>query len=385
MSWRTRPRRESGASTVVFILLFGVLFAGVGMSADVGSSVYQKKRLQNAADAAVLAIGRDCVLHNPCDTGSAASTASYFIGENATSGSATVPSGPDGGSVTVDMVKTVPFNFTKLIGLASKDVHATASAEWGGHPIAGTPTIPFMVSLCEYARHDPTSTAPYLLRTAVSATMTGLANGNETKRNVTVVYPELEKFGRSCTVPSDVTVPGDPSSVWMLDSGLWLTGFEKSAGDFTANSNGCNGFIRDLGAVLHTSAMNSGCTQKYADLLGVGEIAMLAIYAPTDNIDHAGIQVESCVPGECVKNGAIFDVKVVGYAPFKVTAWNLNGKTSSTSMSTGCPSVKLGNPPKAIACDGIEGYFLDTVSINPDFEYGPGGADFGATYVRLSE
>ena len=379
-----RPHRESGVSTVVFLLLFGVLFAGVGMSADVGSSVYQKKRLQNAADAAVLAIGRDCVLNNPCDTGSAGSTAAYFITENATSGTASVPSGPSGGSVTVDMVKNVPFNFTKLIGLASKDVHASATAEWGLHPTEGTPTIPYVVSLCEYAQHDLSSTTPYLLRTAVSDPIkTGLANGNEAQRDVIKVYPEMAKYESTCSVPSDVSVPDDDGTIRMLNSGLWLSGFEKSSGDYIANSNGCNGHIRDLGAVLHTSAMNTGCTQKYADSLGVGEIAMLAIYAPNANTDHSGIQVETCVPGECVKNGGIFDIKIVGYAPFKVTAWRLNNQSSTAPMTAGCSTVKLGN--KAISCDGIEGYFLRAVSSNPDFEYGPGGVDFGATQVRLSE
>lgn len=388
-----RKHDDLGVTAVIFALVFTVLVAAVGLGIDTSSLFLHRAKVQNSADAAALAVAYDCVQNKAtCTPDGAKDTANYYATENAQGGDGSIPDGvsPSAGKVLVQVQQSVNTRFFAALGIGSKDVSAQARAKWSKHPVGGKPPLPFVVSLCEYANHLPGSTTPWLLRTGISAQIQQLTNGNTAKRDTDVVYPELAKFQTSCSVPAGVPATDTGAAgLTMLKSGLWLTGFNKTSGadDYVANNNVCNGHTRDLAGAAQTSGMSASCTQKYADELdkaGVGGIIYFAIYAPTANDDHFGIETEACGSKTCVVNNGVFDLKVVGYAPFKLTAWKIKNKASSTPMSLSlCPTIQFIN--QTLDCDGIEGYFVRTAAPNPDFEFEDSGTDLGSTKVELTQ
>ena len=74
---------ESGFSLVFAAILMVVLIGMAAFAIDVGRLYAERRELQNAADAAVLAIAEDCGHGEPCDNGTASATADLFADLNA--------------------------------------------------------------------------------------------------------------------------------------------------------------------------------------------------------------------------------------------------------------------------------------------------------------
>src|SRR5665811_2480716 len=75
-----RLRGESGATAVIVALLMIPLFGFAAISIDVGGLYFERRQLQNGADAAALAIAQDCA-KGVC--GDINATASDLAGKNA--------------------------------------------------------------------------------------------------------------------------------------------------------------------------------------------------------------------------------------------------------------------------------------------------------------
>jgi Flp pilus assembly protein TadG len=119
--------RKYGAQIVVIMaLVVAVLIGTVALGTDVGLLYYNWGLLQKAADAAVLA-GASCL---PGDPTNAVSVANRFAAQNGIAAgeitSTTVAA--DQMSITVQLVRSVPYYFAKVIGISSGVVTARATA-----------------------------------------------------------------------------------------------------------------------------------------------------------------------------------------------------------------------------------------------------------------
>ena len=150
-----RLRRERGATAVLFGVLLIPLLGGLAISVDVGALYAEKAQLQNGADAAALAVARECAIDDDC-SGSAAVAAPYSS-SNALDGAATTlqPTFPNATTVTVEVsTKTsdgsgaMRHPFAALIGIDASTVRAAATATWGA-PRAGS-VVPLALSYCDF-------------------------------------------------------------------------------------------------------------------------------------------------------------------------------------------------------------------------------------------
>jgi hypothetical protein len=126
-----RLRNQRGQATVLTVVFMTVLLGMVAMVLDVGSWLREQRDTQSDADAAALASAQAL----PDDVGRANALASEYLDKNVagagrqiTFTSAHTPND----TVTVRVDRDAPGIFSKLFGINSVNVHATAKARAGG-------------------------------------------------------------------------------------------------------------------------------------------------------------------------------------------------------------------------------------------------------------
>jgi hypothetical protein len=185
---RTSLRDERGASAILVALLVTALFGFAAIAIDVGDLVQEKRQLQNGADAAALAVAKDCTTEPTC--GAAAGTANTFADQNADdaqhniqevcgngpglSGCGSAPTLPSGVSGYVRVrtstnevdnagnTSEVDYRFAPILSDAfgGKTMRASAVAAWGAP--ASAAVLPLAMSVCEFndATANGTTFAP---------------------------------------------------------------------------------------------------------------------------------------------------------------------------------------------------------------------------------
>ncbi|WP_158252350.1 TadE/TadG family type IV pilus assembly protein [Cryobacterium sp. Y29] len=328
MRWlNSLHRSERGASAVFLGILLVPLIGFLAIALDVGALYAERAQLQNGADAAAIAIARDCA-DEGCDTPSAlaalAALAARFTKANANDRAANVDPpiiDLDAQTVTViDSTRTdtgedaIQHPFASLIGTDSTTVDATATAEWG-HPGDGPAVLPLALSYCEFL-------------------LFGALNDED---KITIRYDE----NHPCT-RDGAEIPGGFG---------WL---DQIPGQ-------CEVLV-DLDAdVVPSRPGNSqpvDCEETLADL--EGRTILIPIFD------------SSTEPGA---NGVFH---IYAFASFKVTGWKFAGGNRM-------PLVNVDNYP-GCGCSGgnsrfIQGYFKDWVSVDSAFELD--GPDLNADVVRL--
>ncbi len=386
-SHRSAHSRERGATTVIVGMLMTAMLAAVGIGVDTGSMTYQRSRAQHAADAAVSAIAHDCADGKvTCTAAGAQSTADYFVTQNAGSGTATIPGtvNTSSSSVTVNVAKTVNTGFFGMLGIKSKIVRASATASYAGHPTEGTSVLPMAVPYCMYKNNLPPSTTPLLLRSdVVSVVFNVIVQGGVVGRLITNLLGDLLGVTEACTSSTGLNLK-------MLRGPIWLSGLEGAVnGVFNWNSSICNMHLGTLTGFLGSTisaVIPSNCMNKLGTTIQRGQIVLLPIYEPSISLPQLGLEMDACLLGICsAKIPPRIGVKVLGFAPFKITGWNYSGNSQPDPNAPACASIDLLTHPSAsIGCNGIQGYFVKSYSKDPDFLYSPSGADFGAYSVAIS-
>ncbi len=184
---------DRGAVAIIVALCLVIMVVLAAWVID-GSAIYQERReLQNGADAAALAIARDCVL-GACGDGY--TTAEPYIDGNASDDDSRIESGgityPDATSVRVVVRtadagpdidgndQTVDYHFATVLGRDGLEVAAVAVARWGS--VGGGSTLPLTFSMCEYNRETNGGTSfhtePFSGPESVIFFHTGNGNGS---------------------------------------------------------------------------------------------------------------------------------------------------------------------------------------------------------------
>lgn len=162
---------DRGAVAIMVALVIVILIVVAAWVID-GSALYQERReLQAGADAAALAIARDCA-EGAC--GAIYTTGETYADANAGDGDSRIPPGgitfPSANTVRVAVrtadagadldgdPTTVDYVFAPVIGKNGLEVQALATVSWGS--VGGGSTIPLTASLCEYNDALPLSSGP---------------------------------------------------------------------------------------------------------------------------------------------------------------------------------------------------------------------------------
>jgi|GEM_PF-3962043 len=434
------PRDERGASAVFMGLAITVLVAAVGLAVDIGNVEYQASKAQHAADAAARRVAVACAKNESACTAATATaqaTAAQNIDGASVSATVTAP------QVDVSVTKTVDTPLLSLVGVRSKNVAATARASWnGGYPTEGYPVLPLGVSYCTWKNHSAKAgtateaTDKIALRTDTLQAVTNLLSP-VTGGALTILPIDklLEKLlgvdaTETCTHP-------DQGQLLTLTGAVWLTGENVLttllSGLFSWDASSCrlrvgSDLLAFVGGVEGALTIPTACAAKFGPGkdVAVGKTILLPVYVPRSNAQNAGFKLLSTCVGlgllnskygkTCVEIPPKIGIDVVGYAPFKITGWTYPGTPSGyTDTSVGCSTkttvlnintivngilsaleyllnvvgallstlLGLGNLTFSLACNGLQGYFTKSFTKDPNFQYSSGGADFGATAVRL--
>lgn len=171
---------------VVLVALLLLVFMGMGaIVVDIGALYAERRELQNGADAAALAIAKDCAEDGICpgDTGARHSIARKYADANASDGASNVDRAiidEPRRQVTVDTstaragANIISYSFAQILtGEDGRTVRASAVAEWGAPALATV--FPFAISDCNLRHHtagytvfpSPTSnTSEFMYRSA---------------------------------------------------------------------------------------------------------------------------------------------------------------------------------------------------------------------------
>ena len=181
---RARLSGERGATAIIVALLLVPLLGFAAIAVDVGALYAERARLQTAADAAALAVARDCAM-GAC--GDMQGTAQELVSANVGEGQADEPElGSDPSTVTVTGNNPVEHWFAPVLGFESTQVSATATVAWGA-PGGGTAALPLIFSECEW--HAQTG---------------GSMPSGDIER--TILFPKTSDTG--CTGSNGLFVPG---------------------------------------------------------------------------------------------------------------------------------------------------------------------------------
>ena len=310
----TVRREERGASIVIVLLaIVGIL----GMAAfvlDIGALRQERRSLQNGADAAALAVVRDCING---DCGSVAATAKTYADSNADdkkakvdqicgwakngtmpacSGAVTSPSRVTGWvqakTSTLDNAGNtqILYGFGRIFGLTGRTVDATAYTAWG--PPGRVTGPPIMMADCEYQRWKSSGGADIVIKNVYDNP--GCANGGGNPSGGFT----WQNSGSVCTAE---TISSDLSGLDVAEITPQGTGNNKA----TRPPSGCssteiNALKNQLVRIpIWNSSIDCGGHLQYT-IVGFALFRITGIQEKTPDITWNVTKAE-CPDGRCLK------------------------------------------------------------------------------------
>ncbi|WP_104090470.1 MULTISPECIES: pilus assembly protein TadG-related protein [unclassified Cryobacterium] len=329
-------RAERGASAVMVGILMIPLLGFLAIAIDVGALYAEKAQLQNGADAAAIAIARNCAVDGLCNSPTTvANQARDFANVNSndakSNASAVVPAPSPAPPNSVQVVATTleasgasairPFF---AIGAAPTTMSVVAQAEWGSPEAANV--LPLAISYCEF--RPALDGKLQLIRYDRNLECAG-RDGHPIPGGFGWIDPIADTCEAAVSLTSE-TVPSDP-------------GNDPPTSD-------CDTYFN---AMLNTTILVPIFDRAYAS------------------------------NGNDAVTGAVGSYHIYAFAAFRITGWKFSGNnnlpmTSLDPVAQASPATKCtGN------CRGIQGYFDHWVSVDSAEVQELGGPNLGAEFVRL--
>lgn len=398
-----RRRDERGVTAIIVALMITALTGSAAISVDYGHAVYEKRRVQKAADAGARAVATDCALapgSSTCSQSTANATVDSLVVSNANSSTSaptkSLVKGIDTGTITVQTQQTVPYSFARVFGINSKTVTGRSVASWAydtQQPTEGFPVLPIGISYCTFKNNSSylttgaASSSSMLLRTdTLQAVSSAVAT-------VPIVGGLLTPLVNLLTGTKETCTNGAGESVSMLSGAVWLSGVQSTiSGIFDFLPSQCKLRMSSdanvkLGSLTNGVVIPDGCVAKLNGL--AGKTVLLPVYLPRDNLNVLGLSVTGCVLGlNCV---TALSAKIVGYVPFKISAYKF-GTVVSSPAPPGCSSIDISlkvlsllSPNLSIGCNGLQGTFVRTMTHDPDFTFGPSSptSEFLKLFIKV--
>jgi hypothetical protein len=328
---------EEGATAITVALMLLVIFGIGALVLDAGNLFWERRQLQNAADAAALAAAWDLALGEP--EALARESARNYASANSTRGSFVEGFEPDyaAGEVTVrtrtGTEDEAGFLLAWLAGVIGHDTyftHAQATASWQALGLGET--IPLTFSWCEWSYMvgnpaDPVFPSSYKV----------IYHHEGTGKH--------DQIQKDCQGPAGQYTPGGFGWLDPDDSG------KCKAMLFEGWMDG------DTGSGTPSPANTTGCTSGYFESL-LGETIFLPIFV-----------------GEPDGVGSNAKYQIIGFAGFELHGYRLSGGPEWNRAIDGV----------AVPCKGdarcISGVFTEYVALGDKSD--EGGMDLGASVVTL--
>lgn len=315
-----RLKEDRGAVAILVAVLMVPILICAALVVDIGFGYVQRRQLQNAADAAALAVAQDCG-RGSC--GNMATTALSLATGNIRTDTLTATPVLKANSVTVTTTAKVIYAFAPVIGIRSQTVTARSTASWAG-PNGGTALLPLTISRCSFD--------------AQTKDAAGFPSGTTLR----TIYLSKSAGAIGCTPQSGLPVPGGFG--WLKTVNASCTAYSTLAADRVDS---------DPGNSVPSSCANADFTSM------LGKTLLLPLFDTTGGTG----------------TGAWYHL--YGYAAFRFTSYDFGGQNHAFSApDTASPCG--GND----RC--IRGYFLRYVEPSDTFTYGAGGLDLGARIVTLT-
>jgi Flp pilus assembly protein TadG len=329
---RRLASNERGAVAVIVAIMLAMLAGIAALTIDSGNLYWERRQLQNAADAGALAAAQDLVVGESEAT--AYATARQYADENNHRGAHVAPSGSaDPGFVTTPNSVTVtaqtgsfsapgqlPSILAGVVGVEQYATRASATASWGN--LGGGNTIPLTFSVCEWNQ------------------MTGGDVNNLPTGERTVYFHSSQTAAQinSCGGPANQNHPGGFG--WLSPQGGQCQAYVE------------NGQVdTDVG-----NNVPSVCTSTYLESL-LGQTVLMPIFSSV--VSPQG-------------SNAIYQIS--GFAALEITGYRFSGNPEYNRP--------LGSPP----CSGndrcIRGRFVSYYDLGN--EPVVGGIDYGAYFIGLT-
>lgn len=320
-----RMGEERGGVSVIIAVALVALLGFAALVIDVGMMYAERGELQNAADAAALAIAQDCA-DGSCLT--TTTTAEDYANRNAKDNATNVADVDlTSSSVTVDVESwdgtpggsSFAFLFAPVLGVDETTIGATATASWDVFPEGGTAVLPLAFSTCAF---DDAPVGQIRL---------------------------FQTHGNGMPAPCGGSAEPPGAFQW-LDDPL----------------NNCSAFvtIADDEPAQAGSDPGNDISQACKDLLPtlVGKKVLLPVYEDTDDSGQ----------------DATYDIK--GWAGFVLRGWRFPGFVypSYTIPGTACPGPG--------SCKGLIGEFVEFGALGDGFTVTTDpNADLGVPIVTLTK
>lgn len=213
---RLTRRQEPGATAVVVALVMVVLFGFAAIAVDVGALWWDRKQLQNGADAGALAIAQACA-KGSCPANEVDEATPFATGNKLDANAQVLNvTHPSATSVRVEVRSTRSLWFANLLGLSVSDVSAASTAGWG--PAGGGGSLPIAISECAFDKavpNEPPKVLHLIIKTK-DKTLKGGSPCDPNPLNPTVVpggfhWLEPESLCQVSTEPGDM-LPSSPGN-----------------------------------------------------------------------------------------------------------------------------------------------------------------------------
>jgi hypothetical protein len=168
------PFRSRGQVAILYVIALPVLIACLALCTDVTVMYAQWLHLQRAADAAALA-GAGYLPH---DVATAKDAAEQFAQTNDTLASEMVGTpavAPDNMSITVQLKRTVPYYFARVLGLVNQEIQVSATAGITDDANGTSGLMPIALD-CESPSCDPSTFAAPGTQVSLKLSQTGPGN-----------------------------------------------------------------------------------------------------------------------------------------------------------------------------------------------------------------
>jgi hypothetical protein len=331
-----RLNEEDGATVVIVAISLVVLFGMGALVLDVGNLFWERRQLQNGAEAGALAAAQDLATGETVATAEA--SASTYTSQNNTRDAFVDVFEPASNSVTVGTITgsvsgpgVLDAFLAGVIGTDEYFTRASATVEWGS--FGGGTTIP--IAICErnwnYFTADgtnlPSGPPAHVLRFA------------------TAVGPPVAAH-QDCTNPSGDTYPGGFA-------------FLNRNADCMAESTEDGWFDGKTGNNLvdpHSSCDVSQVLAMFNSLIDNNEVALIPIFNSYQGSGNSG------------------QFHVIGYGAFQLQGYSINAGNHRYGMS-------------ASECTGggascLKGYYTEFVALDGELSNNPDG--YGASIIYLT-
>jgi Flp pilus assembly protein TadG len=374
-TFRRAPTGEDGATLVIITLSLVAMFGMMVLVVDVGSVLFARRAMVNAADAAALAAAQSCGLKE--GMGQANLQAEFYTVANQ-SGAELVTGYPQyvpscdspSGTVRVRVTTQRPLFFAPVLGLGEDaSVVTQATASWGGAG-AGEKVAPLMLSANRLSNCDipPLVSVPpegidcaFWWNNSPRSQPEDLANAE---------WGTLDLLNWDVPVPTHCNNSTPPQfQEWMLNGFFQPLPID---GDFYGGTPGDGRTYVCRGQGNFGNALNN----IIDDAIEVGDPLYFPVNDPLTQVDSSGSACPPPPPGEST-DCSVDKYNIIGFAKLTIIALY---KGNSPEAAVWCSEIPEADRDANARCMVAHWEEYTPEGLDPQ-----GGENFGLVPVRLVE